>query len=243
MADATLLALAGLDAARSRRARHLDPARPRRCCPPWRKARSASPRAATTTRTRALLAKLNDAHSATGVACERAFLASLDGSCKTPIAGLAEIDDGVLRFRGLVLSPTAAEWHEHRADGRGGACARASAPTRAEELLARAGPNSSAQARLMRVLVTRPEPDATRQAEALAARGHERCRRAAPRHRAGEGRGPRPRRRAGPDRHQPQCAPRACRPSAISLRRCGFRSLPSGEATAQGRDASSASPR
>ena len=52
-------------------------------------------------RTRALLAKLNDAHSATSVTCERAFLARLDGSCKTPIAGLAEIDDGVLRFRGL----------------------------------------------------------------------------------------------------------------------------------------------
>ena len=47
-------------------------------------------------KTRALLAALNDAASATAVACERAFLARLDGSCKTPIAGLAEIDDGML---------------------------------------------------------------------------------------------------------------------------------------------------
>ena len=54
--------------------------------------------------TRALLEPLNDATSATAVACERAFLARLDGSCKTPIAGLAEIADGILRFRGLILS-------------------------------------------------------------------------------------------------------------------------------------------
>ena len=45
-------------------------------------------------KTRELLAALNDAASATAVACERAFLARLDGSCKTPIAGLAEIADG-----------------------------------------------------------------------------------------------------------------------------------------------------
>jgi hydroxymethylbilane synthase len=60
-------------------------------------------------RTLALLTPLNDARSATSVTCERAFLARLDGSCKTPIAGLAEIDDGVLRFRGLILAPDGSE--------------------------------------------------------------------------------------------------------------------------------------
>ena len=38
------------------------------------------------------------------VAVERAFLAELDGSCRTPIAGLAVIDAGDIYFRGEVLS-------------------------------------------------------------------------------------------------------------------------------------------
>jgi hydroxymethylbilane synthase len=44
-------------------------------------------------------------HSPTGLrlAAERAFLAELDGSCRTPIAGLAEIDGGRLRLRGEIL--------------------------------------------------------------------------------------------------------------------------------------------
>ena len=89
--------------------------------------------------TRTLLAALNDKASATAVACERAFLARLDGSCKTPIAGLAEIDDGMLRFRGLILAPDGSEWHEIGLDGA--AENAASLGTDAgEELLARAGP-------------------------------------------------------------------------------------------------------
>ena len=53
-----------------------------------------------------LLAPLNHAPSAVAGACERAFLAGLDGSCRTPIAGLALLDDvGGLHFRGETLSP------------------------------------------------------------------------------------------------------------------------------------------
>ncbi len=46
-------------------------------------------------------------HGPTGqrLAAERAFLAELDGSCETPIAGLAELDGGSLRLRGEVLRP------------------------------------------------------------------------------------------------------------------------------------------
>ena len=51
-------------------------------------------------KTLALLAALNDQTSATAVMCERAFLARLDGSCKTPIAGLAEIEAGCCGFAG-----------------------------------------------------------------------------------------------------------------------------------------------
>eukprot|EP00438_Fugacium_kawagutii_P014701 Skav216937 [mRNA] locus=scaffold880:38907:52307:- [translate_table: standard] len=39
------------------------------------------------------------------VTCERAFLAALDGNCKTPIAGQAKVVDGELHLRGLVASP------------------------------------------------------------------------------------------------------------------------------------------
>ncbi|WP_366658146.1 hydroxymethylbilane synthase [Fodinicurvata sp. EGI_FJ10296] len=39
------------------------------------------------------------------VAMERGFLAALDGSCRTPIAGLAMIEDGRLAFAGLVAAP------------------------------------------------------------------------------------------------------------------------------------------
>eukprot|EP00913_Durusdinium_trenchii_P025869 g24276.t1 len=39
------------------------------------------------------------------VTCERAFLAALDGNCKTPIAGQAKVIDGELHLKGLVASP------------------------------------------------------------------------------------------------------------------------------------------
>jgi hydroxymethylbilane synthase len=90
--------------------------------------------------TRELLRALNDDRTATAVACERAFLGELDGSCRTPIAGLAEIMGGALRFRGLVLTPDGSEWHEVEKRGAtedavsiGGSSGR--------ELLALAGPN------------------------------------------------------------------------------------------------------
>jgi hydroxymethylbilane synthase len=62
--------------------------------------------------TRARLDAINDWTSATAVACERAFLARLDGSCQTPIAGYAEIENNRLRFRGLILTPDGREWFE-----------------------------------------------------------------------------------------------------------------------------------
>jgi hydroxymethylbilane synthase len=46
-------------------------------------------------------------HQATHIAvlAERAFLGTLDGSCRTPIAALATLADGRLAFRGEVISP------------------------------------------------------------------------------------------------------------------------------------------
>jgi len=54
---------------------------------------------------RRAVAVLDDAPTATALACERAFQSALDGSCRTPIAGLATVADGRLQFRGEVLSP------------------------------------------------------------------------------------------------------------------------------------------
>lgn len=52
------------------------------------------------------LATLNHEETRLAVACERAFLLTLDGSCRTPIAGYACRDeDGSCLFRGLVASP------------------------------------------------------------------------------------------------------------------------------------------
>ncbi len=50
-------------------------------------------------------------HCETGqvLAAERAFLAALDGSCQTPIAGLADLIGGQLRLRGEVLRPDGSE--------------------------------------------------------------------------------------------------------------------------------------
>ncbi len=55
--------------------------------------------------TQALLAPLNDAVSMAAVLCERALLRALDGSCRTPIAALAELVGVQLRLRACVLSP------------------------------------------------------------------------------------------------------------------------------------------
>jgi hydroxymethylbilane synthase len=56
-------------------------------------------------RTAALVDALNDLQTATAVSAERAFLARLEGSCRTPIAGHATLDGTHLTFRGQVLSP------------------------------------------------------------------------------------------------------------------------------------------
>jgi hydroxymethylbilane synthase len=55
--------------------------------------------------TRSLVAAINDAETETRVICERAFLATLDGSCRTPLAGHAVLDGEMIAFRGQALTP------------------------------------------------------------------------------------------------------------------------------------------
>lgn len=63
-------------------------------------------------RIRELLGPLHDPATATRIAAERALLAALDGSCKTPIAGLAELRDGGIVLRGMILTPDGRQCHE-----------------------------------------------------------------------------------------------------------------------------------
>lgn len=56
-------------------------------------------------RTLNLLEPLHHRETGIALACERAFLAGLDGSCRTPIAGLARVTEGGLAFLGEILKP------------------------------------------------------------------------------------------------------------------------------------------
>jgi hydroxymethylbilane synthase len=67
--------------------------------------------------TRALLDAINHGETAIALAAERAFLAVLDGSCRTPIAGHATIADGRLHFRGLIAKPDGSESFACARDG------------------------------------------------------------------------------------------------------------------------------
>jgi hydroxymethylbilane synthase len=65
---------------------------------------------AANTKVRDLLAPANHLETHLAVTVERAFLAVLDGSCRTPLAGLAErMKDGPIAFAGCVLSPDGAK--------------------------------------------------------------------------------------------------------------------------------------
>ncbi len=56
-------------------------------------------------RTLALAAAITHDSTTTAVKAERAFLAVLDGSCRTPIAGHASVTPSGVHLKGLVLSP------------------------------------------------------------------------------------------------------------------------------------------
>ena len=57
----------------------------------------------------AMLAAIANRDSGLRMAAERAFLKRLDGSCQTPIAGLAELDGDRLHLRGEILRPDGSE--------------------------------------------------------------------------------------------------------------------------------------
>jgi len=88
---------------------------------------------------RQCLLPLHNAASAACVTAERAMLAALDGSCRTPIAGLAELDGDRLSLRAMLLSADGRA--ERREDGTGFAADAAAIGREVGERLRRgAGP-------------------------------------------------------------------------------------------------------
>jgi len=97
-------------------------------------------RRADDSRAAALLNAIHDSATGDRLAAERAFLATLDGSCQTPIAGLATVEGGVLRLRGEILRTDGSECLADEASGPvadGAEIGRAMA----RRLLERAGTN------------------------------------------------------------------------------------------------------
>jgi hydroxymethylbilane synthase len=90
--------------------------------------------------THALVAKINDGDTATALTAERAYLAELDGSCRTPIAGHARVTGDIVYFRGIVAKPDGSAAHEVTRDGRASDAATLGADA-GRELKARAGPD------------------------------------------------------------------------------------------------------
>jgi hydroxymethylbilane synthase len=113
---ATLLALAGLKrlglSHRARAVLDLDAFLPA----PGQGAIAITTRVANACALEALKA-ISDAGTMAAVTAERAFLAELEGSCRTPIAGLARLDAGKLVFKGEVLRPDGSERFAIAAEG------------------------------------------------------------------------------------------------------------------------------
>lgn len=136
VADATFLAMAGLtrlgmaDVARSA----IEPAQ---MLPAVAQGAIGVERRADDPATARLLAAIHDRDTGLRLAAERAFLARLDGSCETPIAGLALLDGDSLWLRGEILRPDGSEAiaAERRGPARDGASL---GQALAEELLERA---------------------------------------------------------------------------------------------------------
>ncbi|MEM9636173.1 MAG: hydroxymethylbilane synthase [Pseudomonadota bacterium] len=91
------------------------------------------------TNTAEMLMAIHDVETGQRLAAERSLLLTLDGSCETPIAGLAELTGHGIRLRGQVLRPDGSQ----ALDGeREGSIEDAAAMGKdlGEELLSRAGP-------------------------------------------------------------------------------------------------------
>ncbi len=98
-------------------------------------------------RTARLLEPLNDAQTSLCVRAERAYLSRLEGSCRTPIAGFAQLQDGKLRIRGEILTTDGRKAHAAEITGTADAATAASLGEQvASEVLKHAEPGFFATA-------------------------------------------------------------------------------------------------
>ena len=138
VADATFLAMAGLtrlgmaDVARSAIA-------PEEMLPACAQGAIGVERRADDARVAALLAAIHHGPTGLQLAAERAFLTRLDGSCQTPIAGLAVLEGDRLWLRGEILRPDGSASVPGELRGAAGDGA-AMGIALADDLLGRAGP-------------------------------------------------------------------------------------------------------
>ena len=86
---------------------------------------------------RAMLAAIDHRDTSVALATERAYLAVLDGSCRTPIGGLARINGASLGFKGMIVKPDGSKAHVVERIGTTGEAERLGADAGAE--LARKG--------------------------------------------------------------------------------------------------------
>ncbi|MGE5146681.1 MAG: hydroxymethylbilane synthase [Candidatus Eiseniibacteriota bacterium] len=118
-ADAIVLALAGLHRLGLARA-DIAVLEPSEMLPSAAQGAIAVACRADDTETRALLAALDDRASHVCVMAERALLATLDGSCRTPIAALARLDGDRLVLDALVASHDGRDLYRARREGAAG---------------------------------------------------------------------------------------------------------------------------
>jgi hydroxymethylbilane synthase len=96
-------------------------------------------------KTRALIAAIGDPDTATALLAERAFLAVLDGSCRTPISGYAQVSGEAVSFHGLIAKTDGSAALEVRRQGLSADAAALGADA-GLELKTRAGPGFFVQA-------------------------------------------------------------------------------------------------
>jgi hydroxymethylbilane synthase len=95
-------------------------------------------------RTADLVGVLNHAPTATAIAAERALLATLDGSCRTPIGAFTELNGVSCRLTAEILSPDGREFYRGSVDGAAADAAKLGTQLGAT-LLEQAGPEFQRQ--------------------------------------------------------------------------------------------------
>ena len=95
-------------------------------------------------RTRERVAVLNHPATATTIAAERALLATLDGSCRTPIGAFTELNGVWCRLTAEILSPDGREFYRDSVEGEAGSAVKLGTQLGAK-LLEAAGPEFQRQ--------------------------------------------------------------------------------------------------